>query len=710
MTQRDDQDLATSGLTRALDVKGGGGEVMRRILENAALSVGADIGFVERVLDDDWVEIVAGTGAGVPELGSRVPFPGSLTGEVTDGEPEVVENVALVKRPIGAMLEASCGACSGLILPLAEGGTVLGALVLLRRPKRSSFLPEEVERVRLLGSVASLALHRDQLLRESRQAHDELALSRQKYETLYHSNPTIYLTTDERGVLISVNRFGAEAMRFTVDELVGRDAREIVHPSSRAAFEEHLDWCLAHPDDVHRTEIEKVRGDGTSMFVREAARAIRDREGGTTVYHVCDDVTEEVRVRDALRRSSEQHAYLAEAGRVLASSLDFHRTLENIAWLAVPRIADWCTVHLVEDDGSLQRVTISHADPSREALVEEYHRRFPVDPESPAGPPNVVRTGVAEHYPEVSDELLRGVAKHEDQYRMLRDLGFRSGMIVPMKADDRVLGAITLISAESGRRYDEADLEFARNLANRAALSIVKARLYRDAQEASRVRDEVLAIVSHDLRNPLGTIMMSSGFLIEEDPSPELWRKQVEVIHRSAQRMNHLISDLLDVSKIESGTLAVDPTPMEPRELILEAVTSQRMAARQADLQLDCRVDERLPRVCADRERIQQVLGNLLGNALKFTPSGGSIEVQAGSSDGEVFVEVCDTGPGIPEEELPHLFERFWQSKRTRRGGAGLGLAISRGIVEAHGGRLTVRSRPGEGSRFRFTLPAAPES
>jgi PAS domain S-box-containing protein len=683
--------------------------VMRRILDIAVQAAAADGAYLERIVDDHWVEVVAASDRGAPHVGLRVPFPGSLTREVMDDQkPEVVENVAWAGRPIGEMLEGACGACSGLVIPLVEGGAPLGALVLLRRPGRPAFLAEETERVRLFGSMAALAMQRNLLLREAEHAHEELRVSRREYRALYEANPTIYITTDERGVMVSVNAFGAEAMGYRREELVGRSVREIVRADCRAAFDEHFRWCLAHPEEVHRIEVLKVRGDGTSMHVREAARSVRDHDEKLTVLHVCDDISREVAVREALRRSSEQHAYLAEAGQLLASSLDYHRTLETIAWLAVPRIADWCAVYVVEEDGRTERVAVSHADPSRRGLVEEYLRLYPIDPQGEAGVAKVIRTGSAELLPHISDDVLRALSVDERQYSMLREMGLSSGVIVPMQADDQVLGAITLISAESGRIFGEEDLEFARNLANRAALSVVKARLFREAKEASRIRDDVLAVVSHDLRNPLGTILMSAGFLLEEDPAPEQWRKQLEIVRRSAERMNRLIGDLLDVSKLESGTLAVDAHPAEARELLAEAVTSHRIAAESAGLTLECSIAERLPAVCVDRERIQQVLGNLLGNAIKFTPAGGRVAVRAEADDGGVTVTVSDTGPGIPAEEQPHLFERFWQSARTRRGGAGLGLAISKGIVEAHGGRISVESAVEDGTCFRFTLPTAP--
>ncbi|NNF26984.1 MAG: PAS domain-containing sensor histidine kinase, partial [Gemmatimonadetes bacterium] len=231
----------------------------------------------------------------------------------------------------------------------------------------------------------------------------------------------------------------------------------------------------------------------------------------------------------------------------------------------------------------------------------------------------------------------------------------------------------------------------------------------RETAEALRqavvARDEVLAVVSHDLRNPVGTVYSASDLLLEVDFPKDKRQEHLSIIKRSAARMNRLIEDLLDVARMESGGLSVSPTLEDPADLLTEACELARPRAVTKGVTLDCAPDARLPAVRADRDRVLQVMSNLVGNAIKFTPEGGQVEVGASMGEHEVIVRVADTGPGIPEDDREHVFNRFWQVKRSDRAGAGLGLAIVKGIVEAHGGRVWVGDREEGGSLFCFTLP-----
>lgn len=238
-------------------------------------------------------------------------------------------------------------------------------------------------------------------------------------------------------------------------------------------------------------------------------------------------------------------------------------------------------------------------------------------------------------------------------------------------------------------------------------LSLELGERAREAERATHVRDDVLAVVSHDLRNPLNLVFTSSSFLLDvaADDLPKLHHEQLTMIRRAAGQMNRLIQDLLEVSSVEAGHFPMElhTEPVEP--LVREACTLLEHAAASKSIHLSCRFDEAAPRVHADRERVLQVFGNLLGNAVKFTPDGGEVRVSADRVDGFVRFSVTDTGAGIAEDELSHVFDRFWQARRSRDGGAGLGLAIARGIVKAHGGEMWAESTLGQGSTFSFTLP-----
>ncbi|HET7274454.1 MAG TPA: ATP-binding protein [Longimicrobiaceae bacterium] len=400
--------------------------------------------------------------------------------------------------------------------------------------------------------------------------------------------------------------------------------------------------------------------------------------------------------------------FLAEALRVLGSSFDYQTTLSTLARLTVPRLADYCFVDIIEADGRLVRVGIAHRDPDKEPLLRDVTHFQPGELPREHPEMRALLEGRGVLVAEVMPGMAEAVLANEDHLRMVRMLEPRSLMAVPLTVSEKVLGAMVLVSSESDRRFDSDDLSLAEALGRRAALAVENARLFNEAQQATRARDEMLAVVAHDLRNPLNTIFMSAGHLLDGLTSTQdlrSGRKSIEIIRRAAERMNALIQDLLDVQRLESGRLTVEPCRQNAAVFVREAVDMLRPLAAANYLSLETDVPRDLPDVLADSARIQQVLSNLVGNAIKFTPAGGKVTVRALAQADNVRIAVSDTGVGIPAEQLPHIFGHFWQANHNDRRGIGLGLAIAKGIVEAHRGRIWVESRPGEGSTFYFTLP-----
>jgi signal transduction histidine kinase len=287
-------------------------------------------------------------------------------------------------------------------------------------------------------------------------------------------------------------------------------------------------------------------------------------------------------------------------------------------------------------------------------------------------------------------------------------LGPVSWLAVPLVARDETLGTIIFASIDTGRRYEAEDVSLGQRIASRVALAMQNALLYRKVQEALTTRDEVLAIVSHDLRNPLHTIGMSVQLLKDIALDESERQRHLDIIERAKDRMDRLIQDLLDVARVEAGrTLAIERRNESPSAVIREACESFVESAREKRLRFECIVPEELPKVLVDCDRILQVMCNLIGNAIKFTPEGGRVDVRAVEDKGMLRVSVRDTGPGIPQEDLDRIFHAFWQAPRAARLGAGLGLTIARAIVEQHEGRISVSSWEGKGSTFSFTLPLA---
>ena len=405
---------------------------------------------------------------------------------------------------------------------------------------------------------------------------------------------------------------------------------------------------------------------------------------------------------------------LSEASALLARSLDYNANIEALVRFLVPALADWCLIDIVAtiepEIIRLAATFVAHTDKTKEAFCHEMVRRRPPDPHFDHGVPHVVRTGQSEIHPDVTNADWISTALGIEYPPLLRDLDARSYMCVPLKGRGGVVGAITFIYSDSGRRYGLADLEFAENFAWRAAAAIDNARLYEEAQKAIRVRDDLLGIVSHDLRNPLGLIILNTASLLKRPEQVQLSaaaRKQIERIQRSAERMTRLIQDLLDSASIEAGHLSIERRLVAVVPVVNEAIEAFEPLARAKTLRLDLEFAPDVSAVFADAARLQQILANLVSNAVKFTPEGGVINVGVEKQGEVVKFTVGDTGPGISEDELPHVFDRFWQARGTAGLGTGLGLFISKGLVEIQGGKLWVESAVGRGTTFYFTLPIA---
>jgi PAS domain S-box-containing protein len=416
------------------------------------------------------------------------------------------------------------------------------------------------------------------------------------------------------------------------------------------------------------------------------------------------------RAEEALRAAEEAQRFLAEAGELLASSLDYETTLQSIAQLVVPYLADWCTIDVIGEEGRIERVAVAHQDPERVERVREIVKRLPVNPHSAEGVGKVIRTGLPEVFPVITEEVLAAVYPEPEKFELARRLGLRSAVIVPMRAHGRTLGAISLAAAETARRYGLADLRLAEDLARRAALAFDNARLFREAQEVNRLKDEFLATLSHELRTPLTAVLGWTSLLRTLKLDSETAAAALVTVERNAQSQRRLIDDMLDASRIITGKLRLDMRPARLASLVEAAAASARPAAeaKRIELAVETGGAEELM-VSADPDRLQQIIWNLVSNAIKFTPGGGSVEVRVGRAGADAEIAVSDTGAGIRPEFLPRVFDRFTQadSSTTRAfGGLGLGLSIARHLAELHGGAVTAESRgEGRGATFRVRLP-----
>ena len=411
-----------------------------------------------------------------------------------------------------------------------------------------------------------------------------------------------------------------------------------------------------------------------------------------------------VRASDVVRAAEQRARFLADAGVLLSTSLDPKEILGSIARLCVPYMADLCIVDLVDATGCVTRVAAASTDPSFGAdsspVIETQpskNKRHPYRVALSTGEPQILTD-------ESSGLVEAGVGssgKHAGPIPLC-------AVVAPLMSRERVLGALSFVSYGSRKVYLAEDVALASDVARRSALALENAHLYQEAQRATQARDDVLALVSHDLRSPLGTVQMSASFLLEllETPGATAPLQQhLRIIQRAVTRADRLIGDLLDVSRIESGSLEVEHRPLDAAQLLLETVEEHRPIAQEKGVALSSEWLGPATVISGDRDRISQLFSNLIGNAVKFTPADGVVAVTGQGGPTVVAFSVTDSGPGIPSEHLPHLFDRFWQANRATRSGAGLGLSIAKGIAEAHGGTLVAESVVGQGSRFTFTIP-----
>jgi signal transduction histidine kinase/ActR/RegA family two-component response regulator len=434
------------------------------------------------------------------------------------------------------------------------------------------------------------------------------------------------------------------------------------------------------------------------------ATPVRDGQGAVQfAVNIFHDIT------DRKRAEGTQH-FLAEMGVVLAGSLDYRTTLASVARLCVPRLADWCAVDVLETGGALRRLAVTHTDPEKVRWAHEVHGRYPPDPEAPYGVHQVIRTGQAELYSEIPDDRLVEAARDPEHLQILRKLGMTSVMIVPLRARGQTLGAVSLIAAESRRRFGPADLALAEEVGRRAGLAADNARLYGEMVEADRRKDEFIALLAHELRNPLAPLRNGLQVIRLAAGDAGAIAQARGMMDRQLGHMVRLIDDLLDVSRISQSKMELRRSRVLLTDVVSSAVETARPAIQEAGHELAVALPPEPIFLDADLTRLAQVFSNLLTNSAKYTERGGRIWISAERRGGDVVVSVRDTGIGIPSDALPRIFDMFSQVDRSierSTGGLGIGLALVKGLVEMHEGTVTATSEgQGKGSTFTVKLPA----
>ncbi|PYP79996.1 MAG: histidine kinase [Gemmatimonadetes bacterium] len=534
------------------------------------------------------------------------------------------------------------------------------------------------------------------------------------------------VSTDDAQRIIIFNPAAERIFGYRRDEVLGHPFACLLPRSAQGAHDADLEALSGAAEDRREPSgCGRIWGRRKSGELFPAEASISRLTVGEATYFtaVLRDVSRERRAekehaallarthatRTAAEEAERRMAFLANVGETLHSSLAVETTFDALLELIVPELADCCLVEVLEAQGRAPRAHVAHRDHAMQALVE----RLGAYPRQQTR--YLARRGVdateAALVGSVSDDFLRSFAEDDEHLALLRRLGFSSLIILPLSAHGRVLGALLLARGPGDRPYTEADLALAQALAQRAASALDNARLYDEARRAVQARDQLLGIVSHDLRTPLSVVAMCAAALLGEGFADEARdRETLETIQRSTRWAQRLIQDLLDVSAIDAGGLSLTRRPEDPRMLVTRAILLYGELAAERRIELVAELDSPLSTIDVDADRIVQALGNLIGNAVKFTPYGGSVRIGAVDEEGRVRLYVSDTGPGIPEDQAAHVFERFWTEPREARvRGTGMGLAIVRGIVGAHGGRAWLEPpQPGAGATFCIALAALP--
>ncbi|HEX5177502.1 MAG TPA: ATP-binding protein, partial [Chthoniobacteraceae bacterium] len=411
----------------------------------------------------------------------------------------------------------------------------------------------------------------------------------------------------------------------------------------------------------------------------------------------------------------ERSAFLAEASNVLAASLDYEETFAALAHLLVSKLADYCFVDMVEEEGALRQVAVAHRDPLLEERLRELELRKIDEPDVNCGVANVIRTGRPEVRSGVSGSDLLEFARDYSPILLDPGLVFRAFLMVPLSARGRIVGALTLVSTES-RAYGPAELSLAEEVAQRAGLALDNARLYKAAQQAreqaeqaNRAKDQFLAMLSHELRTPLSPVLSTVALLETDDAIPSHLREALQMIHRNVELEARLIDDLLDLTRVSKGKLQLNLEVVDAHQLMKSALEICHQEIEQKRHRITLAMNARRHYLRADSARLQQVFWNLIKNAVKFTPEGGELTISTADEPGEELrVAISDNGAGLEAELVPRIFNAFEQGSRPGYGGLGLGLAITKALVQLHGGSISASSEgPEKGATFELRFPTA---
>lgn len=647
-------------------------------------------------------------------------------------------------------------------IPVIYQHKIIGILKVFS-PHPHTFGDREVETLQLLAGQIGTALSRSAefeakqaLLAEKTASLAALRESEERFKSIFYNSAigVTLITPDNR--FLQVNPAFCRMLGYTEEELTGKSTDEVTYPDDLIISRTGRSQLIEQEKTFVEMEKRYLHKSGKLVWVLVNATFFRNTEGAPLYFiFQIQDITarkqaeeslkmlnarleQRVRERTALleaameqaETSRRNFAFLAEATALLVSSLEYQDTMAALVQMAVPYLADYGLVELLEENQALFQTAASDLDPAHDRVLYELRQPAPADLEGGSLFAEAVRTGKSLFFEDVTGDILRRYTSDPCQLERLRQAGIKALLVVPVVGREKTLGAFTFLQVRPGRRFLPAEIALVEDLARRAAMAIDNNRLYREAQEAVRVQKELdylkdlfVSIAGHELRTPLTTIrgfgqMLQRSLLRQPEPlDPEAHQEALvknlhflDTIHRQTNRMNGLISQLLDFSRIQSGQFELTEIAEVNLANLLERVVEQQ-STLEPDRTLTFKAGEGQAIIQGDSDRLEQVLHNLISNACKYSPEGTPVAVEleiAGENPGEAIIMVKDQGHGISPEDQQHIFDRFYRVRNrqtARTSGLGLGLFISHEIIEQHQGKMWLESQPGHGTTFYIALP-----
>lgn len=631
------------------------------------------------------------------------------------GKPELIPEITdklLVKHkttPEVIKIVKQIGLKSYMGVPLIARNKIIGAMTFSSVQEDRFYTKKDLQFVTELAHRIALTLDNIRLFKEAQEElreREQIAVNLQKEEErLRLAQEAGHLGVFDWDMLKDQVQWSTELEKIYGIKQGGLKRsynafNDMIHPEDKKLTAKTFNDKLKTTDNVE-LEFRIIRPDGSIRWIYSKAQVFFDekrrpiRSVGINI-----DITERMQQQVNLR-------FLAEAGKILGSSLNYETTLSQVAKLAVPQVADWFGIDILDEKGNLKQIAVGHKDPTKIKWAREMRKKYPPDMNSPRGLPYVLKTGKSELYPFITEQMLEMTARDKEHLKYIKEIGLTSVMIVPLFAEKKPIGAITFVSSETKRQFTKEDLAIAEELAHRASLAIENAKLYKSAQDAITLRDDFISVASHELKTPITSVKIFTQVLLKhaELNSDEKAIKSLNKMDKQVDKLTELVYNLLNIAKIQSGRMEFSKKTFDFDQMVHESVDVLQHMTTKHQLIIVGKTNKTFT---GDEDRIGQVLSNLISNAIKYSPQAEKVVITLTAKNDQIGVAVQDYGIGMAKQHLNKIFNRFYRvSGATDKTfpGLGIGLYISDEIIKRHGGKLWAESKPGKGSTFFISLP-----